>query len=525
MNKVTHRLILTTISCSVAATMAFAQTPDGVPPSRENACEEAGLTGNLLGLCRAYWEANDCDVLSSPSNNKSCDAIARNFARLSGGLDIKDIFLSSGSGVIKPEGGEVILDGVAKAIFPAGAFPSDTQVTVTTSSTAEVAAAFNEFTSIFRPANRLAYEIRINTGLQPPVSDTVRVEIAVPDDFLNAVPADHQIELFAQLLSDGGEETIDLFELFDATFDASTKTIIAELPTSIFSDTRNSTGDFEAIITLAPTPGVNRTVSAISLLSFDTVLRASISPAATASECKAASIQCPLSIGCTVTSPFNPARKHPVTGEVKPHTGVDYRAPNGSDVVSAADGNVATSQTVSGYGETIVIRHTDGSATLYAHLQQRNVAVGTSVTKGQSIAISDNTGTSTGPHLHFEYVPNGQIFKSKNRIDPDPCIDALASGSITVRDNGSLADDAFQVFLDNILIGSTAIGASNTLAVNNLIPGNHQLKITAIIAPDNVGTYEITLNDGLTFSGGGTSNSGILAQGSSATFTIVVPQQ
>lgn len=101
----------------------------------------------------------------------------------------------------------------------------------------------------------------------------------------------------------------------------------------------------------------------------------------------------------------------------------------------------------------------------------------------------------------------------------------MASGSITVRDNGTLADDAFQVFLDDILIGSTSIGASNTLAVNNLIPGNHQLKITAIIAPDNVGTYEITLNDGLTFSGDGTSTSGILAQGASATFTIVVPQQ
>jgi murein DD-endopeptidase MepM/ murein hydrolase activator NlpD len=325
--------------------------------------------------------------------------------------------------------------------------------------------------------------------------------------------------------NDGSEETIDLFELVEATFDASTKTINAELPTAIFSNTRNSTGDFEAIITLAPTPGINRTVSAISPLSVDTVLSASIAPAATASDCKAASIQCPLSIGCEATSPFNPARKHPVTGEVKPHTGVDCRAPNGSDVASAADGAVETSKVRSCYGETIVIRHTDGSATLYAHLEQRNVAVGTTVTKGQSIATSDNSGTSTAPHLHFEYVPNGQIFKSKNRIDPDACIDALASGSITVRDNGSAADDAFQVFMDNNLIGSTEIGASNTLAVNNLIPGNHQLKITAIIAPDNVGTYEITLNDGLTFSGGGASASGILAQGASTTFTIAVPQQ
>lgn len=526
LNNIKRWLTVTTISsCCLAATTAFAQTPDGVPPSRERACEEAGLTGNLLGLCRAYWGANDCDVLSSPSNKKACDAIARNFSRLSGGLDIKDIFLSSGSGIIKPEGGEVILDDVAKTIFPGGAFSSDTQVTITTSSTPEVAAAFDEFATIFRPANRLAYEIRINTGSLPPATDTVHVEILVPDDFISAVPADYQIELFAQLLSDGGEETIDLFELFDATFDTSTKTIIAELPTAIFSDTRNNAGDFEAIITLAPTPGVNRIVSAISPLSFDTVLRASISPAATVSECKAASIQCPLTIECTVTSPFSPAREHPVHGGTRPHAGVDYRAPNGTDVTSAADGTVERSYTSSSYGETIVIRHTDGGATLYAHLETRNVQAGSAVTKGQKIATSDNTGTSTGPHLHFEYVPNGEIIQSKNRIDPDACIDTLASGSITVRDNGTLADDAFQVFLDDILIGSTSIGASNTLAVNNLIPGNHQLKITAIIAPDNVGTYEITLNDGLTFSGDGTSTSGILAQGASATFTIVVPQQ
>jgi len=412
-----------------------------------------------------------------------------------------------------------------------GAFSSDTQVTVTTSSTAEVDSAFNDLASIFHPANRLAYEVRINTGFQPPVSNTVRVEIAVPDDFLNAVPPNHQIELFAQLLNDGGEETIDSFELFEATFNASTKTIIAELPTAIFSNTRNSAGDFEAIITLAPTPGINRTMSTTSPLSFDTVLRASILPTTTASQCKAAPIQCPLSIGCTVTSPYSKPRKNPVTGEVKPHMGVDYLAPQGSDVVAVADGIVETSrQSDGGYGEVIVIRHTNGSATLYGHLEQRKVAVGTpfvptKVTKGQLIATSDNSGASRGAHLHLDYVPNGAIFLSKNRIDPAACVDALASGGITVWDDGSALDDAFQVFLDNILIGSTDIGASNTLVVNNLIPGNHQLKITAIIAPDDLGTYGITLNDGLTFANGETSASGVLAQGWSATFTIVVPQQ
>lgn len=522
MKKACLLFIPVVICCVAISTMSFAQTRDRKPPSRENACEEANLTGNLLGLCRAYWEANDCDVISSPKNKTQCEAIARNFTRLSGGRDIKVIFQASGSAVIGSAGGEVDLNGVAKVLFPSGAFPSDTRVTITTSSSPEVANAFNSFTGVFRPANRLGYEVRINTGAIPPISDTVHVEIVVPGSFLSAVPLDHQIELFAQLLNDGGEETVDLFELFDATSDALVTIISADLPGSVFSNTRNSLGQYEAIITLAPTPGINRTPSTVSTLSSRSAF-SSLAISAS-SECKAASIACPLGIGCDVTSPFIPARKHPVTGELKPHTGVDYRAPNGTNVLAASDGTVETSQTVSGYGETIVIRHTDGgSATLYAHLEQRKVAVGTPVTKGQVIATSDNTGTSTGPHLHFEYVPNGQIFKSKSRIDPEPCVDALASGSITVRDNGNLADDAFQVFLDNILIGSTSIGASNTLAVNNLKSGNHQLRITAVIAPDNVGTFEISLSDGLTFLGGGTVMSGVLTQGGSASFTIVVP--
>jgi murein DD-endopeptidase MepM/ murein hydrolase activator NlpD len=427
------------------------------------------------------------------------------------------------SGVVTPGGGEVDLKNIAKVVFPGGAFLADTQVTLTTSSSPEVAAVFNDFTSIFRPTNRLVYEIRINTGSLPPVSDTVRIEVAVPNDFLSAISVDHQIELFARLLSNGGEETIDLFELFDATFDFSTKRIIAELPTAVFSDAWNNTRDFEAIVTLASTPGINRIVSSVSPGS-SIVFSKLVFWEATTSQCKAAFIQCPLAHGCTATSPFNPARKHPITGEIKPHMGVDYRANEGDNVVAAADGMVETSQIKSGYGETIIIRHDDGSATLYGHLKERKVAVTNSVTKGQSIALSGNTGSlSAAPHLHFEYVPNGKIILSKSRIDPDQCIKGLASGSITVGDNGLLADDAFQVFLDNISIGSTAIGASNVLAVNNLIPGNHSLRIRAIVAPDNIGTYEIRLNDGLTFLGGGTLTSGKLSEGSFATFTIVVP--
>ena len=215
---------------------------------------------------------------------------------------------------------------------------------------------------------------------------------------------------------------------------------------------------------------------------------------------------------------------NPVTGVTQAHASVDYRAPTGTSIVAAEAGTIERSYTSTTYGETIIVRHTNGGATLYAHLEQRLAQAGATVTRGQQIGVSDNTGQSTGPHLHFEYVPNGQIIQSKNRIDPDACVNTLASGSITVRDNGNIADDAFEVYLDGILIGSTAIGASNTLAINNLIPGNHTLRLVAIVAPDNVGTYEIRLSDGLTFAGSLSVVSGVISQGGSATYTIVVPQ-
>ena len=162
---------------------------------------------------------------------------------------------------------------------------------------------------------------------------------------------------------------------------------------------------------------------------------------------------------------------------------------------------------------------------LYMPISGFNVQTGNSVKAGQMIATSGNTGKSTGPHLHFEYVPNGEIIQSKERIDPEPCISAgNADGSLTVRDNGSLADDAFEVFLNDIPIGSTQIGASNSIALSNLRPGNHTLKLLCTIAPDNTGTYEILLAKGLKFESGSERVSGTLPQGGSASWGMLVPK-
>jgi murein DD-endopeptidase MepM/ murein hydrolase activator NlpD len=87
------------------------------------------------------------------------------------------------------------------------------------------------------------------------------------------------------------------------------------------------------------------------------------------------------------------------------YNGVDFGAAVGTPVLAAAAGKVIVAKTAGyggGYGHYIVIEHDNGAQTLYAHLSTLSVAVDDEVTKGQKIALSGNTGRSTGPHLHFE---------------------------------------------------------------------------------------------------------------------------
>ncbi|MEN6617172.1 MAG: M23 family metallopeptidase [Syntrophorhabdus sp.] len=101
-------------------------------------------------------------------------------------------------------------------------------------------------------------------------------------------------------------------------------------------------------------------------------------------------------------------RDHPVTGVRAMHTGLDIRAPESSPVVATADGIVGYSASSSGNGNMIVIEHGQGYATAYAHLKENFVSVGQVIKKGQRIAASGSTGTSTGPHLHYEVWKNGK---------------------------------------------------------------------------------------------------------------------
>lgn len=84
------------------------------------------------------------------------------------------------------------------------------------------------------------------------------------------------------------------------------------------------------------------------------------------------------------------------------HTGIDFHAAQGTPVHAVAAGEIVEAGNGGAYGNNIVIKHHDGTYTQYGHLSVIKVSVGQKVGSGERIALSGNTGNTTGPHLHFE---------------------------------------------------------------------------------------------------------------------------
>lgn len=107
------------------------------------------------------------------------------------------------------------------------------------------------------------------------------------------------------------------------------------------------------------------------------------------------------------------------------HTGQDFPAANGTPVLAVSNGTVSSSLTMWQAGTNVVITFANGESCSYWHLGSKSVSPGATVTKGQQIGVVGMTGNTFGPHLHFEYYPNGvtpgDIYSSK---DPIPWLKA-----------------------------------------------------------------------------------------------------
>jgi murein DD-endopeptidase MepM/ murein hydrolase activator NlpD len=107
-------------------------------------------------------------------------------------------------------------------------------------------------------------------------------------------------------------------------------------------------------------------------------------------------------------------RRDPFSGNRSFHNGLDIGVDSGTPVCSAMDGVVAETGYNSGFGNYVIISHHAGWMSLYGHLQTILVKEGRRVSSGQRIALSGNTGYSTGPHLHFSVFKNGRTVNPFN---------------------------------------------------------------------------------------------------------------
>lgn len=130
-------------------------------------------------------------------------------------------------------------------------------------------------------------------------------------------------------------------------------------------------------------------------------------------------LQAPLAF-TRLTSRFTHSRRHPILGTRRPHLGVDYAAPTGTPVKAVGEGVVVKRGWAGGYGNQIIIRHTAGLESMYAHLSgyARGLKKGQRVRQGQVIGFVGSTGLSTGPHLDFRLRQNGTFINPAKAINP-----------------------------------------------------------------------------------------------------------
>ena len=133
-----------------------------------------------------------------------------------------------------------------------------------------------------------------------------------------------------------------------------------------------------------------------------------------------------------MSSGFTTYRLHPLFGDPRAHTGIDYAAPAGTPVRAVANGVVVQKGWSRGYGNTIEIKHNERYSTLYAHLQgfSEGIQKGRSVNMGDVIGYVGSTGWATGPHLHYEFKVNGRHVNPSRIIAENPQVPSLRGDAL-----------------------------------------------------------------------------------------------
>lgn len=123
-----------------------------------------------------------------------------------------------------------------------------------------------------------------------------------------------------------------------------------------------------------------------------------------------------------ISSNFNPNRRHPILNTIRAHKGTDYAAPTGTPIRATSDGRVTKASRNGSFGNLVVIQHTGGFETKYAHLSRYGAGIkrGVKVRQGDIIGYVGATGGATGPHLHYEFLVNGVHQNPRTILDKLP---------------------------------------------------------------------------------------------------------
>jgi murein DD-endopeptidase MepM/ murein hydrolase activator NlpD len=119
--------------------------------------------------------------------------------------------------------------------------------------------------------------------------------------------------------------------------------------------------------------------------------------------------------GARISSTFG-MRDHPVLGFTRQHKGTDFATPVGTPVFASGAGQITALGLHGDFGNYIKIQHSPTLSTAYAHLSQfgQGLAIGSMVSQGQQIGLTGNTGLTSGPHLHYEVLVDGQQVDSQS---------------------------------------------------------------------------------------------------------------
>lgn len=163
-----------------------------------------------------------------------------------------------------------------------------------------------------------------------------------------------------------------------------------------------------------------------------------------------------------ISSNFSLARRHPILNTIRAHKGTDYAAPRGTPVKATSDGTVTWAARNGSFGNLIVIKHSGGFETKYAHLNgyASGIKKGVRVRQGDVIGYVGATGSATGPHLHYEFLVNGTHRNPRTVLEQLPKAVAVPDNELDrFRQQVSPLLDHFRQLEQSRLLAQRQLGA------------------------------------------------------------------